>query len=267
MTKTKKNGLLLTLTAFMLAMISAALLFMIAPRRPAKADSETLDLTGWAVEDFTVGTKMAGIYLYLYSGFENNEGLLSMGTAESWYFEQSFTDSGFNHFTVYYNQIDMQNLEPINIERSQLVALGLNPDGAVYYLPETLINATQELNELWSSFEAETIFSGMGFVGEQFYDTFENITQKVLNAPVGQPTEPDTPDNPSEPDTPGDDERITPLPNVTESKFNLGEWLTQAGDDVSAWLGENVGIATTGSTVLIVGAIIIIIMLARRRRR
>ena len=55
--------------------------------------------------------------------------------------------------------------------------------------------------------------------------------------------------------------------NTDEKKpFDFGEWLKNAGEDVSAWLGENVGIATTGSTVLIIGAVIIAVMLLKKRR-
>lgn len=56
-------------------------------------------------------------------------------------------------------------------------------------------------------------------------------------------------------------------PSTDEKKpFDLGEWFVNAGEDVSTWINENVGVATTGSTVLIVGAIIIIIIVARKRR-
>ena len=67
-------------------------------------------------------------------------------------------------------------------------------------------------------------------------------------------------------DEPSESENITTMPNVTEYKFDFGEWLKNAGEDVSAWLGDNVGIATTGSTVLIVAAVIIAVMLLKKRR-
>ena len=63
-----------------------------------------------------------------------------------------------------------------------------------------------------------------------------------------------------------DGEEINPLPNETENKFDLSEWLHNAGNDVSAWLGDNVGISVSGGTLLIVGGVILFFALRRRRR-
>ncbi len=55
-------------------------------------------------------------------------------------------------------------------------------------------------------------------------------------------------------------------PVEEKQPFDLGDWLKNAGNDVSAWLGDNVGISITGGTVLIIGAVIIFLVFRRRRR-
>jgi len=45
----------------------------------------------------------------------------------------------------------------------------------------------------------------------------------------------------------------------------LGDWITNAGDNVSVWLSDNVGLAITGSTVIAIAAVIIVVMILRRR--
>lgn len=70
-----------------------------------------------------------------------------------------------------------------------------------------------------------------------------------------------------EPSTEPEQDEPSSEPSTDEKKpFDLGEWFVNAGEDVSTWINENVGVKTTGSTVLIVGAIIIIIIVARKRR-
>ena len=72
MIKSKRSTILLTLAALALAFISAALLFMVAPKRAAKADgevqtviSEYPDPTGWGVKDLEVGDTIAGTYIIM----------------------------------------------------------------------------------------------------------------------------------------------------------------------------------------------------------
>ena len=50
------------------------------------------------------------------------------------------------------------------------------------------------------------------------------------------------------------------------NQFDLGSWAQNTSNNISDWLGQNLGIATTGSTVLIVGIVIIVIILFKRRR-
>lgn len=48
--------------------------------------------------------------------------------------------------------------------------------------------------------------------------------------------------------------------------FDIGDWAQNTSNNISDWLGQNLGIATTGSTVLIIGIAIIAIMIFKRRR-
>lgn len=103
------------------------------------------------------------------------------------------------------------------------------------------------------------------YVPASAVDDYKNIYSayaSIITAIPDNTGEPQT----NEPTEPASNDETDPLPNVTESKFDFGEWLHNAGEDVSAWLGDNVGIATTGSTVLIIGAVIIAVILLRKRR-
>ena len=87
-----------------------------------------------------------------------------------------------------------------------------------------------------------------------YVSSMELLFDRYGQAAEEPTTEPEQDEPSSEPSTDG------------KKPFDLGEWFINAGEDVSTWINENVGVATTGSTVLIVGAIIIIIILARKRR-
>lgn len=50
------------------------------------------------------------------------------------------------------------------------------------------------------------------------------------------------------------------------NQFDIGEWAQNTSNGISDWLVQNLGIATTGSTVLIIGIAIIAIMIFKRRR-
>ena len=249
MIKARKISILTALAALVLAAISAALLFMVAPKRPAKADGETEtvvseypDPTGWTSGTVTAGDTIAEKYIILSYSHATNATLKIVNNDD--YYNIAFNFDALegiwyitfinNHCNTYIAQIDLT---------AEVVAELINIVGGndfYVYIPSVI----------------EGIYEQEDISAYTFDTSDSNIT--IVYAPT-QPEEPDDPGEPEQPNEPTE----TP---TEEKKFDLAAWLINAGDSVSEWLGENVGIATTGSTVLIVGAIIIIIIATRRRK-
>ena len=243
MTKVKKNNLLLTLLALLLAAVSAALIFMVAPKRAAKADetasiieiSESADYSSLIGEDLTDKIIMWDSDTAIDITFMKNGGFLATlsirGTGTS-YFE---TKGGSVDALVQSDNETITTLKAVS---------GLSDIEYYMRIPHELEDGYQVVSLESSSVSEADVRNGQAWIL------------------ITEPTEPEEPSTEPEQDEPSSE------PSTDEKKpFDLGAWLTQAGDDVSEWIGENIGIATSGSTVLIVGAVIIVIVIARRRRR
>ena len=304
MTKTKKNSLFLVVIALLLAAISAALIFTAAPKRVnaeekavptavektkeeikqekkkefleflEKADQEELSKN--AAKNRSVGTIDSSAYSRI------TEGVITTLYGKVIVIDGGDVFGNFDNYTGEYvpfvfNSLNENNYLYIGIEPSDITiaiyCLGIDSDPALYFFgygefeygdpfgdlegsnyfaysfPESVTTINNQTIDLTTTEFAISV-SESESAGVYWYELSETPTE---------PTEPEQPDNPSDNPTETDTNGNKP--------FDLGAWLTQAGEDVSEWIGEIVGIATSGSTVLIVGAVIIVIVIARRRRR
>lgn len=174
------------------------------------------------------------------------EGSLNM-TNNNFEFLQFNADTDFVFFEVMDEELGVDHLEQVRLtEMAQglknefFSAAELSTLTHAVLIPHTITVNNHELNLDELEF---TISSG-------------SSDYAIYAIPAEDPEQPG--------ENPGEDPSET---NTDEKKpFDFGEWLIGAGEDVSAWLGDNVGIATTGSTVLIVGAIIIAVLIFRKRR-
>lgn len=338
MIKTRKNGLLLTLAAFSLATISAALLFMIAPHRPAKADEEeqapytltyTLNddeqsytvsgYTGYPVDVVIPSTyndlPVTKIGIKLFMGCNHIESIVIPDSVTDIGSGAFYTCDNLRSVTMSNNitEIAASTFSECHSLTSIIIPEGVTQIcGSAFYACRSLTSITipEGVTAIrrcafynCSSLENVIIPTSVDTLGELAFWGCSGLTELTIpnNAIVilddhCLPTTLTTlyvpasavddykniysayasiitaiPDNTGEPQTneptePASNDETDPLPNVTESKFDFGEWLHNAGEDISAWLGDNVGIATTGSTVLIVAAVIIAVMLLKKRR-
>ena len=242
MTKTKKKNLILTLAALLLAAF-AALLF-IAPKSIVKADEpETPVLSNYTQqEQFTVGAKLAGKLVIICgdcSDIDPGNMFFKTETPEVFFVcpidsVMYYAENGaFSPITVY------------NLTSSEIADVAARTEtnniSFAFIVPDRYVTETYTEIDLTNITVTEIESnSGLDFYLFSYVETLGN-------------------DNGGE--TNGDD-------NISEENkpFDLSEWLHNAGEDVSAWLGDNVGISVKGGTVLIVGAVIIILAFRRRRR-
>ena len=302
MTKTKKNTIFLSLIALLLAVVSAALLFAVAPKRvnaeeekavptvieetkhekyrdiwehiksidknklldnSAKNSSETLDYSTFIKITEPVSNPAGKIVAVEHS----DDFCLEWCAAETGWpghsLQEIFTTPYFTINSDNYNSLFAEgSSDTVYVQFTLLTdeerALFMSEEDfetytCAVYVPSVVISFAGNIYNV-----EDVNFSPLYAVDRQ---TNEQLSVVFYELSAVEPTEPEQPDNPSDNPTPTET-------NTDEKKpFDLGEWLANAGDDVSAWLGDNVGIDTSGSTVLIVGAVIIVVILARRRRR
>ena len=254
MIKTKRSTILLTLAALALAFISAALLFMVAPKRAAKADGTPV-LYEWELKA-----------LNIHEG--TTETLQSGDVLVNRYFLVGPDWSG-SPIQLNGGKFQIVNVVGLEIIVGDLNQTG-NSDGSVFndgVAGYDVIYNDQNFKLIYFEYTFQSPEHEAAYISDYFTATENDPRVYILKSEPtfeeNAPTEPEQPEDPgTEPEQPGENSGT----ETENKKFDIGEWLVNTGENVSTWLGDNVGIATTGSTVLIVGAILIIIVLARRRR-
>lgn len=287
MTNTKKRNIFLTMSALLFSALSAVLL--IAPHT-AKAEQPTSSILSYtAHNNMTV------------EGFNSGDTSINLKTKYDWATQQDHAvvfelDGGNGEnkftFTIINNAvsetknalnakvcimssggINDNELEIDSVSSNAEISTGRNlSENHAALLPEIAkgesLTATITLKANVSSEHA--YIKVMPQWSSTQYDANNIIT--VSDIIIGDPTEPEpeqpgttedpeTPDNPGEPSNNESDQT-----SEQSERFDFIKWLKNAGSNAAEWIGDNVGIATTGSTVLIVGAAIIVILIFRRRR-
>lgn len=264
MIKTEKNGLFLTLAAFMLALISAVLLFTVAPKRPAKADEEISNII--CVFEISAPNTETGLNSVFYSSIDWGDGTVNDMASHTYVSAGTYTViiSGF------------QNSIPSD-------AFSFNTEIKSAVLPSSITHICTGAFDECSNFTSIVIYAITPPILDSFalprnieeilvpassvdaYKAAEGFSSFADIISAIPEEEPETPDEPTEPNETTEPEN-SETNNEGKKPFDFGEWIYNAGENVSTWISDNVGVATTGSTVLIVGAIIIIVLIFRRRR-
>ncbi|MBR0190296.1 MAG: hypothetical protein IJQ23_07950 [Clostridia bacterium] len=236
MTKTKKSNFILVLAAILFAALAA--LLIISPKTVVKADEpDTPVYSNYTQqEQFAVGAKLAGKLVVIcgdYSELEPGDTIFLTENPDTYVVSPTagvlytFENSSMNPTVL--NYLTSSEIAEIS------AATGIENISAAFVFPDV-----SDTGIPFTDISVSLIESNPGL---EFY-LFSYVATSGNNG----------------------GEQINPLPNETENKFDLSEWLHNAGENVSVWLGENVGISVTGGTVLIVGAVIIFLTFRRRRR-
>lgn len=260
MTKTKKRNLILTLAVGAFAALAAFILWAF-PSQTVKAD--TVDYSTY--NEVTTGYVAANDFIVIF----DDSNTIDMTSKNCQYTseDEPYSVTCFFMATTIINFSDPYD----NSYPGSLSALSAE-DVALFYDNEVPANAAG------SHFTAEHILFGTTVINAEDikipvegYDSYG--IRFFVPAVAEEPTEPENPSDPTEPtdptepENPGDPTESTNNEAEENKKpFDLGEWFYNAGEDVSTWISENVGIATTGSTVLIVAAVIVFVLIFKKRR-
>lgn len=248
--KILKNKFIFMLCSAVLALgITFAGIFANVNKISARADgTPTIDAT-WTVSDPSADDLLPGKYLYLYNP---DYKAIFLELNVKFAFEERI-------LKLYVTPNGEDTLPPsiliptVYPEDPVLTELGLNEDGAIYYLPESLEESMVEIVEgSYDTFWQVQTYS-YGFTN---YDGNAPVIVKFLSAPTSAPVDEPTPD----PETPGENNDST-----GSSSTGIGADIREGADKVADWANENLGLTITGSTVITVGIIIAIVLLLRRK--